>query len=109
MSMVATPRAWVCGKGAALPAPPVPHKAVAIRFFTPAPGRVRRIDGVNEIRTIPAVIDLHLDVEPGSRIGEVRSSLDRSGFLMIQAPTSAAALGLGQPLLRQVKIVTALD
>jgi biotin carboxylase len=109
VDMVATTLAWAFGKIDAVPAPPVPRKAVAIRFFTPAPGRVRSIGGVNQVRTIPAVIDLHLDVEPGSRVEEVRSSLDRSGYLVTQAPTSAAALELCSRLSSQVKIVTVPD
>lgn len=109
IDMVATAFAWPFGKVDAVSLPPVPRKAVAIRFFTPAPGRVLSIDGVNEVRTIPAVIDLHLDIEQGSRVDEVRSSLDRSGHLMVQAPTSAEALELCQRLSNQVKIVMAPD
>lgn len=109
IDMVASSLAWAFGKVDAMAAPPIPHKAVAIRFFTPAPGRVRRICGVDDVRANPAVIDVQLDVEPGSRIDEIRSSRDRSGYLIAQAPTPGAALDLCQRLSNQVQIVTTPD
>ena len=106
VDMVASSLAWAFGKAGAVPATPIPRKAVAIRFFTPAPGRVQRIHGVDEVRANPAVVDVVLQVEPGGRIDEVRSSRDRSGYLIAQAPTSRAALDLCQQLANQVQIVT---
>ena len=106
VDMVASTLAWVFGRVDAVPAAPAAHKAVAIRFFTPAPGRVRRIHGVDEVRANPAVLEVHLDVEPGGRIGEVRSSSERPGYLIAQAPTPRAALDLCQQLANQVQIVT---
>lgn len=107
VDMVASSLAWAFGKLDAVPAMPIPRKAVAIRFFTPAPGRVQRIRGVDEVRANPAVVDVRLDVEPGSRIDEVRSSRDRSGYLIAQASNSRAAVDLCQQLASQVQIVTA--
>jgi biotin carboxylase len=107
VDMVASSLGWAFGRVDAVPATPVPRTAVAIRFFTPAPGRVQRILGVDEVRAHPAVVDVRLDVEPGSRIAEVRSSVDRSGHLIARAPTSRAALDLCRQLANQVQIVTA--
>lgn len=106
VDMVASSLAWPFGKADAVPATPIPGKAVAIRFLTPAPGTVERIDGVAEVRANPAVVGVRLEVEPGSRIGEVRSSRDRSGYVIAQAPTSRAALDLCQQLANRVRIVT---
>lgn len=107
VDMVASSLEWAFGKVDPMSATPVPRTAVAIRFLTPAPGRVRSIEGVDEVRAHPAVVDVRLDVAPGGRIDEVRSSADRSGYLIARAPTSRAALDLCQRLANEVRIVTA--
>lgn len=106
VDMVASSLAWAFGKTDRVPATPVPRRAVAIRFFTPAPGTVQEIRGVDEVRGNPAVVDVHLDVGPGSRIDEVTSSSDRSGYLIARARTPRAALDLCQRLANRVEIVT---
>lgn len=80
-------------------------KGVAIRYFTPKPGVVRAIEGV-ELLHRPEVYDAEIYVKPGDRVKEVKSSLDRSGHVIVTAATAREAVEKAEQLIDKVKIVT---
>ena len=86
---------------------PVEEKhGVAIRYFTPNPGIVKSIEG-EEFLQRPDVYDAELYVKPGDEVKEVKSSLDRSGHVIVTAPTPKEAIKLADSLVERVKIITA--
>lgn len=86
---------------------PVEEKhGVAIRYFTPNPGIVKSIEG-EELLQRPDVYDAELYVKPGDEVKEVKSSLDRSGHVIVTAPTPKEAIKLADSLVERVKIITA--
>ena len=68
--------------------------AAAIRFFTPASGKVKAITGVHRWRSMPGVLNLHLSLKEGEVVREPRDSFTRSGYVLTTAPTPCQALEL---------------
>ena len=80
-------------------------QGVAIRYFTPTPGVVREIKG-KELLQRPDVYDSEIYVKPGSVVHEVKSSLDRSGHVIVTANTVQQAIEIADRLVTEVKIIT---
>ena len=80
-------------------------KGVAIRYFTPEPGVVCNIIGEDLLQR-PDVYDAEIYVKPGDVVREVKSSLDRSGHVIVTAPTTCQAIEVAEQLVTSVKIIT---
>lgn len=78
---------------------------VAIRYFTPKPGKVVFIENTEALKR-PDVYDAEIYVKPGDEVHEVKSSLDRSGHVIVTAPTAKEAIITAERLIEEVKIVT---
>lgn len=78
---------------------------VAIRYFTPKPGVVKAIEGV-ELLKRPDVYDAEIYVKPGDVVKEVKSSLDRPGHVIVTAQTPMDAIAEAEKLISAVKIIT---
>lgn len=81
-------------------------QGVAIRYFTPTPGIVREIKG-EELLNKPEVYESDIYVAPGDVVHEVKSSLDRSGHVIVTAPTVREAIEIAEQIVTSVKIITA--
>jgi biotin carboxylase len=71
-----------CGLLHGAPASPEPTGGAAIRYFTPAPGVVEAIGGLDAARYLPGVVDLDVGVGIGERVRPLRSSFDRVGYVI---------------------------
>ena len=81
-------------------------QGVAIRYFTPEPGVVRGIEGEDLLKRT-GVYDSDIYVKPGDMVREVKSSLDRSGHVIVTAATVQQAIDIAEQLVTSVKIITA--
>lgn len=81
-----------------------PH-GVAIRYFTPKPGVVKKIENEAALKQSD-VYDAEIYVKPGDTVKEVKSSLDRSGHVIVTAPTANEAINIAEGLTSSVKIIT---
>ncbi len=85
---------------------PVEDKhGVAIRYFTPKPGKVVSIED-SDVLNRPDVYNAEVYVKPGDEVREVKSSLDRSGHVIVTAETPQMAIKNAEELIEEVKIVT---
>ncbi len=85
---------------------PVEDKhGVAIRYFTPKPGVVKAIENEAALKHSD-VYDAEIYVKPGEKVREVKSSLDRSGHVIVTAPTAKDAITIAERLIEEVKIIT---
>lgn len=85
---------------------PIEEKhGVAIRYFTPGPGKVVSIENT-ETLSCPDVYDAEIYVKEGDEVREVKSSLDRSGHVIVTAATPKEAIEIAEGLIESVKIVT---
>ena len=80
-------------------------QGVAIRYFTPRPGKVLSIEHT-ELLKCPDVYDAEIYVKVGDKVREVRSSLDRSGHVIVTASTAQQAIEKAESLVKEVKIIT---
>lgn len=85
---------------------PVEDKhGVAIRYFTPKPGVVKAIENEGALKHSD-VYDAEIYVKPGDEVREVKSSLDRSGHVIVTALTPKEAIEIAEGIVESVKIVT---
>lgn len=95
---------WPCG----IIEPPVhvseAPRGAAIRYFTPPPGVVKKISGVEFAKIEPGVVALHLPLRAGSVIRPVRQSTDRSGYVIAMASTAQEAARICQRVIEMVRI-----
>lgn len=86
---------------------PVEEKhGVAIRYFTPMPGVVKSIEHTELLNRVN-VYDAEIYVKSGDEVREVKSSLDRSGHVIVTATTPQEAIKVAERLVENVKILTA--
>jgi biotin carboxylase len=85
---------------------PKPRCGAATRFLTAEPGVVTAVEGADEVRAYPGVLDLELGVKPGDEVGVVSDSFDRPGQLLVTAADTAAAIELCATLVGKIRIVT---
>lgn len=72
--------------GAQLPPPPeAPVRYAASHFVVSEPGVVVAVEGLDEVREHPAVVDAGVSAAVGDRIGETSSSGQRTGFAVLSA------------------------
>ena len=76
-------------------------KGVCIRYFTPQPGRLTAINHL-ELLNDPHVYDAEIYHQVGDMIPEVRSSLDRSGHVIVTAPTVQEAIKRADEIISKV-------
>ena len=80
-------------------------KGVCIRYFTPQPGRLTAIHN-QELLNGSHVYDAEIYHQVGDMIPEVRSSLDRSGHVIVTAPTVQEAIKRADELIKKVVFET---
>ena len=80
-------------------------QGVAIRYFTPVPGVVKDIVGEDLLKR-PDVYDAEIYVKSGDEVKEVKSSLDRSGHVIVTAKSAKEAIVEAEKLISSVEIIT---
>ncbi len=85
--------------------PTGPKQGVCIRYFCPAPGKVVHIEGEKVLKTAPSVYDYEIYHREGDIIHEVKSSLDRSGHVIVTAKTPQTAIKKAESLIQGVNFV----
>ncbi len=85
--------------------PTEPKHGVCIRYFTPKPGIVSSIENENALQRSD-VYDSEIYVKPGDVVKEVKSSLDRSGHVIVTADNVKEAIRKAEELVSFVKIIT---
>ena len=78
---------------------------VCIRYFTPKPGVLKAVEGAENLKR-SFVYDAEIYHKIGDTIPKVRSSLDRSGHVIVAGETAEIAIGLADNLINQVKFIT---
>jgi biotin carboxylase len=91
--------------GEPLPAQPTRAvKGASVRFLTSDPGIVEAVDGLEEARAVPGVVDCDVSVAPGDRAPEMRSSWDRIGHATVVAATPAEAERIAAAAMAKVSV-----
>jgi biotin carboxylase len=69
-----------------------PRRFAAIRYLAPEPGTLAAVSGLDRARRVPGVVDLGLLREPGEEIPPLRSSDDRSAWIIATGPDHDAVV-----------------
>ena len=77
-----------------------------IRFFDVPAGRVLSVEGVPDAEALPEVMAVAVECAPGDQIGRVRSSFDRSGWVMARAGTRPDLLNALDEALSRIRVLT---
>lgn len=80
------------------------QKASAIRFLKSEEGSITSITGVEEAGEIPGVIRIGFDRKVGDQAVEIKSSLDRVGYVIAQADTPARAVKICEEAMKKISI-----
>lgn len=87
------------------------QRAAVIRFFTAAPGilptgRVVAVDGLEDVREAPGVLDADLYLQVGETIRPVQVDADRRGYVVATGADSDAALAAATAAMRRLVVRT---
>jgi biotin carboxylase len=85
------------------------QRAASVWYPVVPPGVVTRIDGVDSVSWLPGVRCVDLDVDVGSTIGPLRSSADRAGAVIVEAPGVAELDRRLELVSSELRITTAAD
>ncbi len=84
---------------------PKQHCGSAIRYIQNENGVIRSIDGVKDAEQTPHVQQVSVVHGVGETVGEIKSSVDRVGFVIAQADTAVAAVTACEKALDRIHIL----
>ncbi|MBL8686459.1 MAG: ATP-grasp domain-containing protein [Alphaproteobacteria bacterium] len=103
------PIAWMAAKLANISPPKIyekPDGGATIAFFTPTPGKVKLISGLEETKNIEGVEEIILSVKKGSVVKEVLSSNDRSGHVIAKGNNTQVSDAICSKAIKNIQIIT---
>ena len=80
------------------------EKGSAIRYFQTGVGTIKEIKGVAAAEAIPGVVQVSFVHGVGEKIGEIKSSGDRVGFVISQAKDAKKAVKIAEAGIQQIEI-----
>jgi carbamoyl-phosphate synthase large subunit len=80
------------------------ERAANLEFFSFAPGRVTRIEGVDEARALPGVAEILLEFEVGSTLAPPDNDRARPGLMVVLARTRDEVLSRSAEVRRLVRV-----
>ncbi|MBO0839420.1 MAG: ATP-grasp domain-containing protein [Sciscionella sp.] len=100
---------WTLMKGQTLsnPLPDKANQSAAVRFLRVEPGEVLAVDGMDDAAQAPGVLHCDVDVAPGDRVNELRSSWDRVGSVIALGRTGDEAMRRADEAISRIHIKVA--
>jgi len=81
------------------------NKGAAIRYLKSDIGIIEKIDNICETEQIPGVVGVFIVHGIGEYAGEIKSSLDRVGFVISQAENASKAVEIAETGIRKIHII----
>lgn len=89
---------------------PTRARAAVLRFFNPAvTGMLSALDGVDEAKRIPGVLDVVVEVKVGEPVGDITRDGERPGYIITIADTRERALAAADRAERAVRFTIEPD
>ena len=79
-------------------------RGAAIRYFQAPNGVIKKISGLEEAARITGVVQVSVVHGPGEVAGEIKSSNDRTGFIIAEADTPQEAVQLCEEAITKIRI-----
>lgn len=80
------------------------EKGSAIRFFYTPKGIIKKIEGVDEAKRIPGVVEVSFSKNVGDSVQGINSSVDRVGFVIAQGSSADEAEDICEEVLNTIII-----
>ena len=80
-------------------------KGSAIRYFKTGEGVVESIEGVEEAQQMPGVVQVSIVHGIGEKVGEIKNSVDRAGFMIAQGKDADEAAEIAERTMTQIRII----
>lgn len=68
------------------------HKGAAIRFFAPQNAVIGEVTGADAARAVPGVERVNIRAKPGTKLGRLRDSWSRQGYVLAYGPDTDTAI-----------------
>jgi biotin carboxylase len=81
----------------------------AIRYFTPTPGRLLSISGLDRAKEDPRVTRISFSLRPGDVVAKLNESSDRPGYVIAKGESSRAAMAACDSAISDISIATELS
>lgn len=72
----------------------IQHRGAVYRFFNPQFGKLNKVEGVEEVRSWPDILDIGLMKSAGDTVGDLKNSLERAGHVITSGDSRDAAVAL---------------
>lgn len=82
------------------------QRPVVQRYVFPAPGRITRIDGIEQARTLAGVEDVIVSLKAGDHVPEATSSAARAAMILTTGATPQAARAAAAAALAAIRVET---
>ena len=79
-------------------------KGSAIRYLKTDTGIIKNIKGVSEAESVPGVIQVSIVHGEGEQVGEIKSSVDRAGFVIAQAEDAQKAVAVAEKSIKSIEL-----
>ncbi len=73
------------------------------RFFNPPAGILKSVQGIEEVKSWPGVLDIGMIKKPGDEVGNLKNSLERAGHVITSGENRSAAIALADKVEQTVK------
>ena len=83
---------------------PKHSRGAAIRFIIPPQGKVVKISGEEEARSIAGIVEVEIQCKIGQVLGELESGASRIGYVIAKAQTAEEAINICESALKKIKI-----
>lgn len=82
------------------------NKGSAIRYLETETGIVKAIKGVNDAESIKGVVQVSIVHGVKEQVGEIKSSVDRVGFVVAQAADAQKAVEIAEQSVNTISVIT---
>ena len=81
------------------------NKGAAIRYLRTETGTIKEITGIENAKKVSGVKQVSIVHSIGEQIGEIKSSVDRAGFVIAQSEDATKAIAVAEEAIRAIDIV----
>ena len=81
------------------------NKGSAIRFFNSGEGILRKVEGIENVRNRPGICEINITKSIGEKIEEIKSSVNRIGYVIAQSDSVQDAMDICQKTLGEINII----
>ena len=81
------------------------NKGAAIRYLSTGTGIIKEIAGIENAEKVPGVKQVSIVHGIGEQIGEIKSSVDRAGFVIAQSEDATKAIAVAEEAIRAIDMV----